>query len=96
MRIKSKQSFAHDPGVESHFTYDLPDYDYQNTRTLSIGDTFVPRCHNHNIMVYKLQDIVISDDVSYAVFVYRIGTTNIDKCVFPQLLENSFDVRFDF
>ena len=46
-------------------------------------------------MVYKLSDIVISDDVSYAVFVYRIGTSDIDRCVFPGLLENSFNVKFD-
>lgn len=92
---KIKATFSHEANGENYFTYTLPKQSYQHTRTLNVGDTFVPRCHNQNLMVYKLHNIVISDDVSYAVFVYRIGTTDIDRCVFPELLENSFDVRFD-
>jgi len=92
---KIKGTFSHDANGENYFTYTLPEQSYQHTRTLNVGDTFVPRCHNQYVMVYKLHDVVMSDDVSYAVFVYRIGTTGIDKCVFPELLENSFDVRFD-
>jgi hypothetical protein len=92
---KIKAIFSHEANGENYFTYTLPEQSYHLTRTLNVGDTFVPRCHNQNLMVYKLHDIVISDDVSYAVFVYRIGTTDIDRCVFPELLENSFDVRFD-
>lgn len=62
---------------------------------MKVGDTFIPRCHNQYLFVYKLHDVVISQDVSYAVFVYRIGTTDIDGCVFPEFLENSFNVKFD-
>ena len=92
---KIKATFSHDANKNHNFTYTLPEQDYEYTRTLHVGDTFVPRCHNENIMVYTLYDVIISDDVSYAIFVYRIGTSDIDKCVFPGLLENSFDMRFD-
>lgn len=92
---KIKATFSHDVNKNHNFTYTLPEQDYEYIRTLHVGDTFVPRCHNENIMVYALYDVVISDDVSYAIFVYRIGTSDIDKCVFPGLLENSFDMRFD-
>ncbi|CAE6495842.1 conserved hypothetical protein [Candidatus Nitrosotenuis uzonensis] len=73
----------------------LPKQNYENTRILNVGDTFIPRCNNQYLFVYKLHDIVISEDVSYVIFVYRIGTTDIERCVFPETLENSFNVRFD-
>lgn len=92
---KIKATFSNDPASNKNYHYDLPEEPYSYTRDLYIGDTFVPRCHNENIMVYTLYDIVISDDVSYAVFVYRIGESDINRCVFPGLLENSFEVNFD-
>jgi len=92
---KIKATFIHDTNDEQNYLYTLPEQNYEYTRILNVGDTFVPRCHNQNLMVYKLHDIVMSDDVSYAIFVYRIGTSDIDRCVFPGLLENSFNVRFD-
>ena len=73
----------------------VSDFDYVENRILSIGDTFIPKCHNQSIHVYKLHDIVIHDDVSYAIFIYRIGTVDIQQCVFPQTLERNFGVKFD-
>jgi hypothetical protein len=73
----------------------LPRQNYEQSRILNVGDTFIPRCHNQNIMVYKLHDIVITPDVSYVVFIYRIGVSDVDRCVFPEFLEHSFGVRFD-
>ena len=92
---KIKAIFSHDINSEKNYRYDVPEENYQYTHILNLGDIFVPRCHNQNIMVYTLYDIEISDDVSYVVFVYRIGTSDIDRCVFPGLLENSFNVGFD-
>ncbi len=92
---KIKATFMHDANDKQDYTYTLPEQDYENTRILNVGDTFVPRCYKQNVMVYKLHDIVISNDVSYAIFIYRIGNTDIDRCVFPELLENSFNVKFD-
>jgi hypothetical protein len=74
----------------------LPRQDYEQSRILNVGDMFIPRCHNQYIMVYKLHDIVITPDVSYVVFIYRIGVSDFDKCVFPEFLERSFNVKFDF
>lgn len=71
-----------------------PDKDYEYSRVISIGDSFIPRCYHKYIFVYELHDIVITDSVSYAVLVYRIGTSDIDKCLFPEYLEHSFG-RFD-
>ena len=75
--------------LESH-----PEEDYEHVQVMNVGDAFIPRCHNQNIFVYKLHDIVISDDISYAVFVYRIGNSDIDRCSFPEFLEQS--LRMDF
>ena len=90
-----KATFKHNVNDKYGDLYILPKDNYENIRTINVGDTFIPRCHNQYLFVYKLHDVVISQNVSYAVFVYRIGTTDIDKCVFPGLLENSFNVKFD-
>ena len=76
--------------LESH-----PKEDYEYTQIMNVGDTFIPRCHNQNIFVYKLHDVVISDDASYAVFVYRIGSSDVDRCSFPEFLEQSFRMDFE-
>jgi hypothetical protein len=91
-----KATFRHNINDNYGDSYDLPEHNYENIRTINVGDTFIPRCNNQYLFVYKLHDIVMTRDVSYAVFVYRIGTTDIDRCVFPEILENSFNVKFDF
>lgn len=90
-----KATFKHNTNDKYGDFSILPKQNYEYTRILNVGDTFIPRCHNQNIFVYKLYDIVISENVSYAVFIYRIGTSNIEKCTFPELLEHSFNVNFD-
>lgn len=90
-----KATFRHNVGDTYGDSSVVPEHNYENTRILMIGDTFIPKCHNQYIHVFKLHDVVISDDVSYAVFVYRIGTSDIDRCVFPGMLEHSFNVKFD-
>lgn len=90
-----KATFRHSINDKYGESSILPEHNYENGRIMSVGDTFIPRCHNKNLFVYKLHDIVISEDVSYVVFIYRIGTTDIDRCVFPEILENSFNVKFD-
>lgn len=90
-----KVTFKHDINDQYGDLYILPNHNYENIRIINVGDTFIPRCHNQYLFVYKLHDIVISQDVSYAVFVYRIGTSDIDRCIFPEFLENSFNVKFD-
>lgn len=72
-----------------------PDLNFEQIRTLTVGDIFIPRCNNQYISVYKLHDIQIIDDVSFAVFTYRIGTSDISQCKFPEFLEQSFGVKFD-
>ncbi|MGY5149549.1 MAG: hypothetical protein ACW9W3_05750 [Candidatus Nitrosopumilus sp. bin_68KS] len=72
-----------------------PNLEYHTTKILTIGDTFIPRCYDENIFVYKLHDIQIVDDVALAVFLYRIGTSDITQCVFPEFLEQSFGAQFD-
>lgn len=76
--------------LESH-----PEEDYEHVQVMNVGDEFIPRCHNQNIFVYKLHDVIISDDVSYAVFVYRIGNSDVDRCSFPEFLEQSFRMDFE-
>lgn len=71
-----------------------PDKDYEYSRVIGVGDSFIPRCNHKYIFVYELHDIVITDNISYAVFVYRIGTSDIDKCLFPEYLDHGFG-RFD-
>lgn len=90
-----KATFKHNTNDKYGDFSILPKQNYEHTRILNVGDTFIPRCHNQNIFVYKLHDIVISESVSYAVFIYRIGTSDIEKCTFPELLEHSFNVNFD-
>lgn len=90
-----KATFRHNMGDTYGDSSVVPEHNYENTRILMIGDTFIPKCHNQSIHVFKLHDIVMRDDVSYAVFVYRIGTSDIDRCVFPGMLEHSFNVKFD-
>jgi|GEM_PF-3901153 len=72
-----------------------PNLEYHTTRVLTIGDTFIPRCNNEYVFVYKLHDIRIVDDVALAVFIYRIGTSDIAQCTFPEFLEQSFGAQFD-
>lgn len=74
---------------------EISDFDYTENKILTIGDTFIPKCHNQSIHVYKLHDVAIHEDVSFAIFVYRIGTSDIQQCVFPQTLEHNFGVKFD-
>ena len=74
---------------------EISDFDYVENKILGIGDTFIPKCHNQFIHVYKLHDIVIHEDDSFAMFIYRIGTSDIQQCVFPQTLEHSFGVKFE-
>lgn len=74
---------------------EISDFDYFENKILSIGDTFIPKCHNQFIHVYKLHDVAIHEDVSYAIFIYRIGTSDIQQCVFPQTLEHNFGIKFD-
>lgn len=88
-------TFSHGEGDSYGDEYTLVENDFEITRALSIGDTFVPRCHNKHVFVYKLHDIVVSEGASYAVFVYRIGDAGMDRCVFPGLLQSSFGVKFD-
>lgn len=90
-----RATFRHNVYDKYGDLYTLPEHNYENVRILNVGDVFIPRCHNQNLFVYKVQDIVITDDVSYVVFIYRIGTTGLDRCVFPGILENSFNVGFD-
>lgn len=73
----------------------IPDDDYVLSKTLATGDTFIPRCNEKNLFVYKLQDIEIREDVSFAVFTYRIGQSDAVPCEFPQILEHSFGVSFE-
>ena len=74
----------------------IPDDDYVLSKTLATGDTFIPRCNEKNLFVYKLQDIEIREDVSFAVFTYRIGQSDAVPCEFPQILEHSFGVSFEW
>lgn len=73
----------------------FPDDDYENIQILEIGDTFIPRCNDKVLFVYKLHDIAIHNDVSYAIFTYRIGTSDAVPCDFPSVLEHSFGIKFD-
>lgn len=90
-----KATFRHN--INDNYGTELtpPAHSYENIRIMKVGDTFIPKCHNQYIQVFKLYNIVVSEDASYAVFIYRIGTTDIDRCVFPETLENSFNVKFD-
>ena len=71
------------------------DLEYHNTKILTVGDTFIPLCNNEFIFVYKLHNVLIVDDVALAVFTYRIGTSDITQCTFPEFLEHSFGAQFD-
>jgi hypothetical protein len=90
-----KATFRHDVNDKYGDSYVLPEHDYERIQTINVGEAFIPRCNNQYLFVYKLHDIVITETASYAVFVYRIGTTDIDRCVFPGILESSFKVKFD-
>lgn len=81
-------------GNSQFMNADMTDDNYTKNKILTIGDTFIPRCHNQYIKVYQLHDIEIREDVSFAIFTYRSGTSDIDTCEFPQILEHSFGVRF--
>ena len=73
----------------------IPDDNYYLSKTLAIGDTFIPRCYNDNLFVYKLHDIEIREDVSLTIFTYRIGQSDAAPCEFPQVLEHSFGISFE-
>lgn len=90
-----KATFRHN--INDNYGTELtpPTHNYENIRIMKVGDTFIPKCHNQYIQVFKLYDIVVSEDASYVVFIYRVGISDVDRCVFPGILENSFNVKFD-
>jgi hypothetical protein len=90
-----RATFKHDISDKYGDSYILPKQNYERIETINVGDVFIPRCHNQYLFVYKLHDIVVTQKVSYVVFIYRIGTTDIDRCTFPEILEHSFNVKFD-